>query len=357
MKRVIVMTSLALAAAGCGLISKATGGKSDAIAGDAQAKKREAEAKKAEAEAAKREADEKVAPAKEAQKCEQFRKQMPAIEEETALGGAVAVSFAGSGGLLVEPGKDKSPANDLTLYVNRVGKNLAAQSSRPNLDWTFAVSDSEEFNAYSAPGGYVLVTKGLLKQVENEAQLAGVLAHEIAHVTQRHALRVYANVKANQCQGALTAKYAAAKGSESEEGQRLKEFADRFEQSLGAPGGHLDLNKAGGKLVALLTEKVVGEITTKGYAHADEYQADAIAAELITAAGYSPKEYVMFLGKIPADGGVLKNHPKTEDRKAKLGAWRNAQKQKVAADPLAIDPDSKDLKVVPLKDELAFIKK
>ncbi len=350
MRTLALLTALSVSVAGCGLLSKATGGKSDALKSDAEAKKREAEAKKAEADA-------KVAPAKEAQKCEQFRKQMPSIEEETALGQAVALTFIGEKGLLVDSANEKSPANELNLYLNRVGKNLAAQSSRPNLEWTFAVVDSDEFNAYSAPGGYVLVTKGLLKQVDNEAQLAGVLSHEIAHVTQRHALRTYANVKANQCQAALTAKYAAAKAADTDEARQLKQWADKFEQSLGAPGGHLDLNKAGGKLLGALAEKVVGEITSKGFAHSDEFGADAIAADLITAAGYSPKEFVTFLPKIPADGGVFKNHPKTDERRNKLGAWRNALKQKMATDPLVFDPDSKDLKVVPLKDELAFIKK
>src|SRR5439155_20230764 len=100
--------------------------------------------------------------------CEKVRKIMPAVEEEYAIGGGIALSWISkNGGILIDPGAPSAPQNKLERYVNRVGKNLAAQSGRPTLDWTFGVLDSDDFNAYSAPGGYVFVTKGLLKQVEN----------------------------------------------------------------------------------------------------------------------------------------------------------------------------------------------
>lgn len=79
------------------------------------------------------------------------------------------------------PGLDGASLSDdgakLTAYVDAVGKNLAAQSSRPSLPWTFAVLKNSSRSAYAAPGGIVLVSKGMLAQCENEAQLAGVLAH------------------------------------------------------------------------------------------------------------------------------------------------------------------------------------
>jgi predicted Zn-dependent protease len=71
-------------------------------------------------------------------------------------------------------------------YVNDVGQKLAAQSHRANLKWTFTVLDSKEINAFALPGGYVYVTRGIMAYLESEADLAGVMGHEIGHVTARH---------------------------------------------------------------------------------------------------------------------------------------------------------------------------
>jgi beta-barrel assembly-enhancing protease len=79
---------------------------------------------------------------------------------------------------------------DLALqrYVNRLGRWISLQSTRPQLPWTFAVLDDPGFNAFAAPGGYVFVTRGLVENVD-EAELAGILAHEITHVTDKHHLK------------------------------------------------------------------------------------------------------------------------------------------------------------------------
>ena len=79
----------------------------------------------------------------------------------------------------------------LQRYVNRHGRWIALQSARPQLPWTFGVLDDPGFNAFAAPGGYVFVTKGLVDRVD-EAELAGILAHEITHVNRRHHLRALA---------------------------------------------------------------------------------------------------------------------------------------------------------------------
>lgn len=73
-------------------------------------------------------------------------------------------------------------------YVNQLGRWISLQSSRPDLPWTFAVLDDPGFNAFATPGGYVFVTKGLLERVADESELAGILAHEITHVTAKHHL-------------------------------------------------------------------------------------------------------------------------------------------------------------------------
>jgi len=79
----------------------------------------------------------------------------------------------------------------LQRYVNRLGRWVSLQSARPQLPWTFGVLDDPGFNAFAAPGGYVFVTRGLVERVD-EAELAGILAHEITHVTGRHHLKALA---------------------------------------------------------------------------------------------------------------------------------------------------------------------
>ncbi len=75
---------------------------------------------------------------------------------------------------------------NVTKYVTLVGAVMALQSPRPGLDWQFVVLDTEGVNAFAAPGGFIHITKGLLGLMKNEAELAGVLAHEIIHVTEKH---------------------------------------------------------------------------------------------------------------------------------------------------------------------------
>ena len=76
----------------------------------------------------------------------------------------------------------------VTKYVTLVGTVLAQSSSRPNLPWTFVVLDTDGVNAFAAPGGYVHITRGALALIQNEAELADVLGHEISHVTEKHTI-------------------------------------------------------------------------------------------------------------------------------------------------------------------------
>ena len=78
------------------------------------------------------------------------------------------------------------PNPKVQAYVNALGQKLAAQSHRANLAWTFTVLDSPEVNAFALPGGYVYVTRGIMAYLDSEAELAGVMGHEIGHVTARH---------------------------------------------------------------------------------------------------------------------------------------------------------------------------
>lgn len=78
---------------------------------------------------------------------------------------------------------------EVVRYINVLGDSLAAIADDRGLDWTFHVVDSKEVNAFAAPGGYIWINRGLIERTTNMAQLAGVLAHEIGHVTMRHSVQ------------------------------------------------------------------------------------------------------------------------------------------------------------------------
>ena len=102
-------------------------------------------------------------------------------KDEIAMGDDMAARLLGAAPLVNNPG--------LQQYVNRVGRWLAAQTERPDLPWQFGVLDAPELNAFAVPGGTIFVTRGLLAQMKSEAELAGVLAHEIGHVLKKHHLK------------------------------------------------------------------------------------------------------------------------------------------------------------------------
>lgn len=104
------------------------------------------------------------------------------VEEEVRIGRQISGDLLGAAPLV----KDAA----LQQYVNTVGRWVASQSSREELVWHFGVIESDDINAFAAPGGYVFLTKGLYKRLNNEAELAGVLAHEIAHVSKKHHLNL-----------------------------------------------------------------------------------------------------------------------------------------------------------------------
>lgn len=108
--------------------------------------------------------------------------QNPSLEDEIAVGRNVTGTILGAAPLVNDAG--------LQAYVNKVGRWVASQSERADMAWHFGVIDSSDINAFAAPGGYVLITKGLYQRLTSEAQLAGVLGHEIAHVVQKHHLKV-----------------------------------------------------------------------------------------------------------------------------------------------------------------------
>lgn len=116
-------------------------------------------------------------------------------EEEQRIGQQITGNLLGAVPLVRDDG--------LQRYVNRVGRWVALQSERPDLAWHFGVVASEDINAFAAPGGYVLITQGLYRKLRNEAELAGVLGHEIGHVVKKHHLKLLQKTQAIAALGSL----------------------------------------------------------------------------------------------------------------------------------------------------------
>ncbi len=271
--------------------------------------------------------------------CEPLKTAPVGWAEERSLGGAVLINVLKAGYFIDkddehDPKKladrvakgdaitlSPSEKNDLTTYVERVGANLAAFSTRPAIPWAFGVVESPDPNAFSTPGGYVVVTTGLLKLTGNEAQLAGVLAHEIAHVTQRHSLKTYQVQRAFVCKQLVYVRAYKDLGLSQLPGEAAAWASVALDglNVMGPNGFDLDSGK-GGFLVKIFD--FIGEKLASGHEKEDEFEADALAMELVSAAGYDNAEYGALLKKLPEGGGVLANHPKTSDRVAKLDEWR-----------------------------------
>lgn len=244
--------------------------------------------------------------------CEALATEPIGLTEELDFGGALSLALVSTApnGLAIDVGGARTWKGDVTRYVNLVGRQVAQVSSRPGLPWVFGVLDEPQPNAFSAPGGTVFVTTGLLRLMKSEAELAGVLAHEVAHVSLKHALRVYGDVKANQC--------AAAKGV----GRATREL------NVGVSVGGTKVVKSdqvrqlANEALVGLTDQVADFIATHGHAHDDEFAADHEAALLMSTAGYEPAAFGRLLQRLPEGGKLLALHPKTADRLAKLDACR-----------------------------------
>jgi predicted Zn-dependent protease len=213
----------------------------------------------------------------------EFNWKSPSKEEEIALGREISGSLLGAAPLV------KNEA--LQKYVNQVGRWVANQSERADLPWKFGVIESSDINAFAAPGGYVLITKGLYQKLQNEAQLAGVLGHEIAHVVKKHQLKVLQK-------------------------QQL-------------------LNAGAGKLTDLLgknnqlAKKAIGsgaEISARSLDKDAEFEADRMGLVLAARAGYDAyglPEVLQTIGQTNKNDSsvalLFKTHPAPDERLAKLG--------------------------------------
>ena len=207
----------------------------------------------------------------------------PSQAEEVALGREITGSILGAAPLV----KDEA----LQKYVNHVGRWVASQSERADLPWKFGVIESADLNAFAAPGGYVLITKGLYQKLQNEAQLAGVLGHEIAHIVKKHQLKVL-----------------------------------QKQQLLNAGAGWIT-DQFGKK--DKIAKKLIGngaEISARSLDKDAEFEADRMGIVLASRAGYDAFGLVEVLQTIgqtnKSDNSVAllyKTHPAPDERLAKLG--------------------------------------
>src|SRR6476659_5491735 len=123
-------------------------------------------------------------------RAQQFKDVEISDDEEQQLGQAVSERIRKRYGVVQDPAIHK--------YVTLLGSVLAQASTRPTLAWRFIVLDTDGVNALAAPGGYIHVTRGALSLMKSEAELAGVLGHEIIHVTEKHTIRASEKGKAIQ---------------------------------------------------------------------------------------------------------------------------------------------------------------
>lgn len=197
-------------------------------------------------------------------------------------------------------------ANDQTIqrYVNQVGYWLVRHTSRADLPWRFVVINDPSINAFAAPGGNIFITTGMVGSLTSEAELAGVLAHEIAHVLQRHHLVALQG----KAQRGLVSDLAML-GVQS---QQAKHYADN--------------QKSNETNVSSAFERSVQTLYERGLDRTDEMEADRIGIQLAAKAGYDPYAFINVLQVIQSrESGnhrelkrFVKTHPSAEQRLSEL---------------------------------------
>jgi len=200
-------------------------------------------------------------------------------EEERQLGEDVSERLRDRFGVVQD--------RELTKYVSLVGSVVAQQSSRPGLQWTFIVLDTDGVNAYAAPGGFVHITRGLLGLIKNEAELAGVLGHEVTHVADKHTVRAI------------------------QRGKLLDTGTEAASRNAGWTNEQL----------AKISDKLFQHIFEGQWSQGDENDADHGGAIDASKAGYDPHGLVTALEKVDArnagnseHNGWFASHPDTRER-------------------------------------------
>jgi beta-barrel assembly-enhancing protease len=200
-------------------------------------------------------------------------------DEEKQLGEQVSAQLRNRFGVMQD--------EKVTKYVTLVGSVLAQASTKPKVDWKFVVLDTDGVNAYAAPGGYVHITRGLLGLMKNEAELAGVLGHELTHITERHTIEA---IK----QGKLVNMGGEAAGS----------------------GGGLRQ-----QFISRMAAAAFNKVFEGQFSQGDENESDRIGSQLANKTGYAPNGIAEVLKKIQARNGsrsdrngMFASHPSIKER-------------------------------------------
>ena len=202
--------------------------------------------------------------------------------------------------ILAEFGGAYTEKPNLNAYVNQLGQTVAANTERKDVKYTFTVLNSEEINAFALPGGYVYITRGLLTLANNEAEVAGVLGHEVGHVTARHT----AERMGKQQQASILA-------------------------TLGVAAATLLGGDTAGQLATGVAQEG-SEVYLGQYSQSQEFEADSLGVRYLTKASYDPQAMASFLDSLnnetrleakeagneaAADAYSMKqSHPRTPDR-------------------------------------------
>ncbi|MDR0584663.1 MAG: M48 family metalloprotease [Treponema sp.] len=223
-------------------------------------------------------------------------------EQEYYIGRAVGANILA--GYKVWTG---SPA--LTAYVNRICSAIAVNSPKPEIynGYHVMLLDSGEINAFATSGGHIFITRGLVAAAVSEDALAGVIAHEIAHIQLQHSIKA---IKTSRITQALMVTGTSAAGAAA--GMDVNELTDVFNESVG---------------------EIVNTMVNNGYSQNQEFEADNTALSLLASAGYNPSGLVDMLrelNKIQSgrSGGFNKTHPTPARRIANVE--RSIGKYKVA---------------------------
>ncbi len=219
-------------------------------------------------------------------------------EQEYYIGRSVAATVLGT----YRP-YDKPTLNQ---YINVLGQSLATYSDKPKTfgGYHFLVMDTDEVNAFAAPGGLILVSRGLLRGTQNEDELAAVLAHEIAHVQNEDGLRAIKTGRLNTALNTLAIEAGKTLGKHN-----LAELTTAFEGTV---------------------KDISSTLMNSGYSRSLEYQADASAVKILGRAGYDPHALVNTLTKMQTqlardNRGFGKTHPAPDARIENLKRLIGAQ--------------------------------
>ena len=179
--------------------------------------------------------------------------------------------------------------------VNLVGKTLAGFSDRPDITWRFGVLNSDTINAFSAPSGYVFITRGLYALATDDDQLAGILGHEIAHITQRHALKIVAR-------GEFLAGASSIAARQNNDVANLEAQLQQYDVGIA---------------------KIMDTLAKTGFDPKSEFEADRIGRDLAATSGYARDGLRRVLQRLQQDSPgqskqVFSTHPPLAARITRL---------------------------------------